>query len=39
MWGCSRNILNVVTDYLNGKLTDSGIGCLSHEHHQCHDHK
>lgn len=34
--GCSGNIQNVVTDYLNGKITDSGIGCSSHEHHGCH---
>ena len=36
--GCSGNILNVATDYLNGKIADSGIGCSSHEHHQCHSH-
>lgn len=36
--GCSGNILNVATDYLNGKIADSGIGCSSHEHHQCHNH-
>ena len=37
--GCSGNILNVVTGYLNGKITDSGIGCSSHEHHhECHHH-
>lgn len=34
--GCSGNIQHVVTDYLNGKITDSGIGCSSHEHHECH---
>lgn len=34
--GCSGNIQNVVTAYLNGEITDSGIGCSSHEHHhQC----
>ena len=37
--GCSGNIQHVVTDYLNGKITDSGIGCSSHEHHhECHGH-
>ena len=37
--GCSGNILDVATDYLNGKLTDSGVGCSSHErHHECHGH-
>lgn len=37
--GCSGNIQNVVTNYLNGKIMDSGIGCSSHEHHhECHHH-
>ena len=37
--GCSGNILDIATDYLNGKLTDSGVGCSSHEHHhECHGH-
>ena len=37
--GCSGNILDVATDYLNGELTDSGVGCSSHErHHECHGH-
>lgn len=37
--GCSGNIQNVATDYLNGKITDSGIVCSSHEHHhECHGH-
>ena len=32
-------ILEVATDYLSGKLTDSGVGCSSHEHHhECHGH-
>jgi predicted Fe-Mo cluster-binding NifX family protein len=35
--GCSGPIENVIGDYLNGKITDSGVGCASHEgHHQCH---
>ena len=37
--GCSGNIMDVTTDYLNGKITDSGISCSSHEHHhECHGH-
>ena len=37
--GCSGNILDIAIDYLNGKLTDSGVGCSSHEHHhECHGH-
>ena len=37
--GCSGNILDVATDYLNGKLIDSGVGCSSHAHqHECHGH-
>ena len=37
--GCSGNILEVAADYLSGKLTDSGVGCSSHEHHhECHGH-
>lgn len=37
--GCSGNIQEVTTDYLSGKLTDSGVGCSSHEHHhECHGH-
>ena len=37
--GCSGNLLEVAADYLSGKLTDSGVGCSSHEHHhECHGH-
>ena len=37
--GCSGNILDIAIDYLNGKLTDSGVGCSSHaHHHECHGH-
>lgn len=37
--GCSGDIQNVVTEYLNGKITDSGKGCSAHEHHhECHGH-
>lgn len=37
--GCTGDILNVVNGYLNGEITDSGIGCSSHgHHHECHNH-
>ncbi len=37
--GCSGNIMEVAAAYLSGKLTDSGVGCTSHEHHhECHGH-
>ena len=36
--GCSGAILDVATDYLNGKITDSGVSCASHEHHHRHQH-
>ena len=36
--GCSGAILDVATDYLNGKITDSGVSCASHEHHHHHQH-
>lgn len=36
--GCSGNVMTVVADYLNGKITDSGIGCSAHEHHECPNH-
>lgn len=31
--GCSGNVESVVTRYLQGTLSDSGIACL---HHDCH---
>ena len=31
--GCSGNVEDVATAYLNGTLEDSGIGC---QHHDCH---
>lgn len=34
--GCSGNVMTVAKDYLDGKITDSGVGCESHE---CHDHE
>lgn len=33
--GCAGNIQDVATAYLEGKISDSGIGCTSHEHHEC----
>lgn len=34
--GCSGDVLEVATAYLNGQLVDSGVGCSAHEHHECH---
>ncbi|HON51891.1 MAG TPA: NifB/NifX family molybdenum-iron cluster-binding protein [Bacteroidales bacterium] len=36
--GNSGEVTSVVHDYLQGKLTDSGIGCASHESHHGHGH-
>lgn len=37
--GCSGNIMDVAAAFLKGELTDSGVGCTSHEHHhECHGH-
>lgn len=38
--GCMGDIQQVAEDYLNGKITDSGIGCAAHVngHHQCGGH-
>lgn len=35
--GCSGDINQVLADYLAGKLSDSGVGCASHEH-ECGNH-
>ena len=35
--GCSGEMIQVVNDYLNGKITDSGIVCHHHEH-ECKNH-
>lgn len=36
--GCSGNVDDVVTQWLNGTLTDSGEGCDAHgEGHSCHE--
>ncbi len=37
--GCSGNVDELVNLYLNGSITDSGIGCSSHDdHHECPNH-
>ena len=37
--GCSGNILDVAARYLEGKITDSGVGCASHDNsHECSGH-
>ncbi len=35
--GCFGNSLEVVKQYIEGKITDSGSNCHSHEH-QCNNH-
>jgi predicted Fe-Mo cluster-binding NifX family protein len=35
--GCSGEVNQVVADYLQGSLVDSGIGCDHHDHHGNHD--
>ncbi len=35
--GCSGNSLEVVKQYIEGKIADSGSSCHSHEH-QCNSH-
>lgn len=40
--GCHGAVLEVVQDYLNGKIQDSGIACSHHhegEEHQCAHHQ
>jgi predicted Fe-Mo cluster-binding NifX family protein len=34
--GCAGPVGQVVDDYLTGSLSDSGIGCQTHEHHHQH---
>lgn len=37
--GCSGNVDDVVKAYIEGKISDSGIGCNSHDgSHECHHH-
>lgn len=37
--GCSGNVTELVNDFLDGKVTDSGEGCNHHEEgHQCEHH-
>ncbi len=33
--GCSGKVEEVVRDYLDGKLSDSGVACSEHEGHVC----
>lgn len=34
--GCEGDVGEVIKDYLNGKVMDSGENCASHEHHHHH---
>jgi len=36
--GCSGNAENVVKAYIEGKIMDSGLNCVQHEHHHHHHH-
>lgn len=37
--GCSGPVVQVVNDWLQGKITDSGDSCCHHdEHHECSGH-
>jgi len=34
--GCSGNITEVVKQFLDGLIADSGVSCAEHEHHHAH---
>jgi predicted Fe-Mo cluster-binding NifX family protein len=36
--GCSGDVNRLAEQYLKGKLIDSGVSCLQHEHHQGEEH-
>lgn len=36
--GCSGDVKKVVEDFAGGKITDSNVGCESHEHHHREGH-
>lgn len=36
--GCSGNSIEVIKQYIDGKITDSGSSCHTHEH-QCNSHQ
>jgi predicted Fe-Mo cluster-binding NifX family protein len=37
--GCSGNASDVVKEFLSGKIFDSGINCVQHEHHHDEGHQ
>ncbi|MDX5585094.1 MAG: NifB/NifX family molybdenum-iron cluster-binding protein [Aureibaculum sp.] len=37
--GCTGNVEEIIKQYLNGQIIDSGESCLQHEHHQGHGHQ
>jgi len=37
--GCSGNIEDILEQYINGKIIDSGESCLQHEHHHGDEHE
>ncbi len=36
--GCSGNSADVILDFVDGKITDNGVGCVSHSHNHKEDH-
>ena len=36
--GCSGNSADVILDFVDGKITDNGVGCASHSHKKGHAH-
>lgn len=36
--GCSGDIKNVLSEWLNGNIKDNGQLCIEHEHHHEHEH-
>ena len=37
--GCSGNTMEIVNNYLDGKVIDSGESCMHHEHEHSHGHQ
>ncbi|MFC2103722.1 NifB/NifX family molybdenum-iron cluster-binding protein [Bacteroidota bacterium] len=36
--GCSGNAADIIKQFINGEIIDSGNSCLQHEHHHSHGH-
>ena len=37
--GCTGNVEDIIKQYLNGQIIDSGESCSLHEHHHGHGHQ